>query len=153
MNHLICAATLAATLVACSKDSVAPKSVSVFYTNLSNHVDTREPGTAIITWLSPGTVGQHHTEATPGGAFTWYAPGFRTDTVGPNEVMCEHFEAPDDRITVEYKIAYPSGAMGTGYAGPAGSTVTWHLESSWGFTGDQVGPAGSDGFGEVVQGC
>ena len=152
-NHLMCAATLAATLVACSKDSLAPRQVSVLYSNLSNHINTGAPGTAVITWLTPGTVGQHHTDVTPGGAFTWYGPGFRTDIVLPNEVTCEHFEAPDDRIAVEYTISYPGGVTGTGWATSSGGAITWHSESSWGFAGDRVGPAGSDGFGGVVQGC
>lgn len=37
MNRLIYAATLAATLVACSKDALAPKQISVFYANPSTH--------------------------------------------------------------------------------------------------------------------
>ena len=147
-------ATLAVTLVACTKDALAPRQVSVLYTNQSTHINAHEPGTAIITWLTPGTARQQQTNATPGGAFTWYGPGFRTETLLPDQVTCAHFEAPDDRIAVQYRISYPGGVTGIGWASRSGVPITWHLESSWGFTGDGVGPAGSAGpFGEIVQGC
>lgn len=147
------AATLAATLVACSKTPLAPQQVTAFYTNQSSHFNTKAPGTAIITWLSPGTIRDQHTQTTPGGAFTWYGPGFRTDTVRPNQVVCEHFEAPDNQIAVEYTIVYPGG-VGIGYASRSGEPITWRADVSWGFTGDAVGPAGSsDGFSGIVQGC
>jgi hypothetical protein len=130
-----------------------PKQVSVLYSNLSTHINTGAPGTAIVTWLSPGTVGEQQHQGAPGGGGNWYGPGFRTDTVLPNQVTCEQFEAPDDRIAVEYRISYPGGVTGIGWASGSSETITWHLESSWGFAGDRVGPAGSDGFGEVLQGC
>jgi hypothetical protein len=150
---LLSAATLAAILVACSKDPLAPTRVSVFYANRSTHFQTGEPGTAIITWLSPGTVSEQRTETTPSGAFTWYGPGFRTDTVLPNQVTCQYFEAPGDQIAVQIRMSLPGGT-GVGYASRAGGAITWHSETSWGFTGDRVGPAGgSDGYGGVVQGC
>ena len=148
------AATLATTLVGCSKDSLAPKQIFVFYANQSTHINTGAPGTMIVTWLTPGTASVRHTNTTPGGAFTWYDPGFRTDTVLPNQVTCEHFVAPDDRIAVEYRISYPGGVTGIGWASRSGEAIAWHSESAWGFTGDHAGPAGSaDGFGGVVLGC
>jgi hypothetical protein len=148
------AATLAATLIACSMDALAPEQISVFYSNQSTHINTGAPGTMVVTWLTPGTARQQQTNATPNGAFTWYTPGFRTDTVLPNQVTCVRFEAPDDKIAVEYRITYPGGVTGIGWASRSGVPITWHLESSWGFTGDGVGVAGSAGpFGEIVQGC
>jgi len=154
LSHLIFAVTLATSVVACSKDSLAPKQISVFYANQSTHINTGAPGTMIVTWLTPGTARVQHTNATPGGAFTWYDPGFRTDTVLPNQMTCEHFLAPDDRIAVEFKTSYPGGVTGYGWASRSGEPITWHSESSWGSTGDGAGPAGSsDVFGEIVQGC
>ena len=151
--RILYGATLAATLAACSKDSLAPLQLSVFYTNLSTHFNNREPGTAIITWLSPETAVLQHTEVVPsGGVFGWWGPGFRTDTVLPNQVRCEHFEAPSDRLAVQYRLSFPGG-QGVGYGGRPDS-MFWHSESSWGFTGDAVGPAGSaSGFGGVIEGC
>ena len=147
-------ATLAATLVACSKDALAPKQISVFYSNQSTHINTGAPGTMIVTWLTPGTARQKQTNATPGGVFSWYSPGFRTDTVLPNQVRCEQFVAPDDQLAVEYRISYPGGVIGIGWASRSGDPITWHSESSWGSTGDGVGLAGSAGpFGEIIQGC
>ena len=154
MRFLPAAATLAVWLGACSKDPLAPKQISVFYSNQSTHIDGGAPGTMVVTWLTPGTARQQQLIATPGGVFTWYSPGFRTDTVLPNQVTCMHFEAPDDRLAVEYRIAYPGGVTGIGWASRSGDAITWHSESSWGSTGDGVGTAGSAGpFGEIVQGC
>jgi hypothetical protein len=145
---------LAATLVACSKDSLAPKQISILYSNQSTHIGAGAPGTMVVTWLTPGTARQQQMMATPGGVFTWYSPGFRTDSVLPNQVTCTHFEAPDDQIAVEYRISYPGGVTGIGWASRSGEAITWHSESSWGSTGDGVGTVGSAGpFGDTVQGC
>jgi hypothetical protein len=152
--RLLFVVAFAASLVACSKDSLAPTQISVFYSNLSTHINTGAPGTMIVTWLTPGTARLEHTDATPGGAFSWYGPGFRTDTVLPGQVTCEHFEAPDDQIAVELTSSLPGGVTWTHWASRSGEGVTWHSESSWGSTGDAAGPAGSsDSFGGVVQGC
>ena len=158
LEWLIGAALLAATVGACSKDPVAPLHISVLYANRSTHVNTGAPGIAVLTWLSPETVGARQHQGAPGGGNDWYGPGFRTDTVGPNEVKCVSFEAPSGQVAVQYRVTLP-GAILIGYPGTSSTIsspgqITWHSESSWGFTGDFVAPAGSlDSFGNVVEGC
>jgi hypothetical protein len=159
MNRVVCAVSLVATLVACSKDLVAPRQVSVLYANHTTHINPADgPGTAVITWLSPETVGEQQHQGAPGGGNDWYGPGFRTDTVGPNQEICVHFEAPGNQIAVEYRISLP-GATLIGYPGTASTSagpgvIAWHFDPSWGFNGERVRPAGSsDDYGGIVQGC
>jgi hypothetical protein len=158
-------ASLFTLLLACSKYSLAPREVTVFYSNRSSHFGTGdpptfEPGTAIVTWLSPRSSRLEHTDALPcalnsGCIYGWYGPGFRVDTIRPGQEFCEHFEAQGDQIAVEFQTSYPGGLKGIHYPGSSdGGGITWHSESSWGFSGDAMGPAGSsDGFGGVVAGC
>jgi hypothetical protein len=147
---------LTVSLIACSSSPVAPDpsglKMSVLYSNKSSNVcgyaspDTNctpEPGTAVITWLSPGTVSQVNPGNTRDGVLNLYGPGFRTDKVLPGESTCAHFTAPSDSVVEEMTETF-IGA--TGVQGP-GTPITWHSDSTWVFNGETLAPVG------VIAGC
>jgi len=146
-----------ALVVACSTIEGDPRNVSVLY---SNHYPNTPPGpaTAVITWLSPGTATgvesfMHPCPKSATCSFQWYKPGFRTDTVRPNEERCVHFMAPSEDVAVEVRWTWPDGAGGMKLAGDP--TPTWSTDSAWGFDGQDIEPAGTTANNPVriVQGC
>jgi hypothetical protein len=156
--EMFAVASLAASVGVCSRYALAPDlQVSVLYANKSSHVGTGQPGTAIITWLTPGTATQVQPLAVPcppngNCQFTWYRPGFRTDTVYPHESTCVHFTAPSDKVAAEFTETW-GGTSGVSVAG--NPNITWHTESAWGFDGTNVLPVGDSldlGRG-VMPGC
>ena len=137
-------ALLAAPLLTCSRFAAAPTvSFTVLYANDATTINGA-PGTATITWLTPGTATGGQSAVVPcasdGGCnFVWFPSGFRTDVVQPFEHKCVHFEAPDSRIAPEVKWSYPDGSGGAHFAG--NPDVTWHTETDWSFDGYNIGPA------------
>jgi hypothetical protein len=152
-----------------------PHNMSVLYSNQSSDLHTGwservggvlytheshgEPGTAVITWLSPGTVHpgqwglpvpgcllltvQHHGR----DACPFYGPGFRTDTVQPYQRTCVHFVAPSAQVAVEFRITRAPELGGGGSIKfvrtlPNGA-VAWSSDSSWGFDGNRLEPVGT----------
>lgn len=142
-------------LASCSA-SRDPLSVSVLYSNRST-----SPGTAIVTWLTPGTATTVEMKIFPCEKmaldcfYAWYGPGFRTDTVSPNTETCVHFVAPGGAIAVEARITW----TGVTEDFPAGHpTAAWSSDSAWGFDGLVLQPAGTMDTiftkpGTVIRGC
>ncbi len=79
---------------ACSGDPGDPgdPQISVFYANVRSHEGIEAPaGTAIVTWLSPGTVGEVDSTGWPsGGLVVGYLPGFLTviPSIPGNRAAC-----------------------------------------------------------------
>jgi hypothetical protein len=159
VGRMFAVASLAATVAVCSRYALAPDlQLSVLYANKSSHIGTGAPGTAIITWLTPETVTQSQRLVTPCPSnencqFTWYRPGFRTDTVRPYESTCVHFSLPSEKVAAEFTETWSDGVSGFSVAG--NPDITWHTQSAWGFDGNTVMPAGSAAeFGQgTIQGC
>ncbi len=147
---LLLVAALAA-MVSCSNVAGDPHRLSVLYSNRSS-----PSGTAVITWLTPATATTVEMVYPPcpsqvDCSYAWYGPGFRADTVYPNQQTCVHFVAPSAQVAVEARITW----QGSREDVPAGHpTATWSSASAWGFDGTAILPAGSsyDG-GKVMQGC
>lgn len=163
-----------------------PHNMSVLYSNQSSDVHTSwservggvlythetngEPGTAVITWLSPGTANTVDSRLIiPGcGGHWWpcafYRPGFRTDTVQPYQQTCVHFVAPSGQVAFEFSlsVATGGGVLAPPRTVPSGG-IAWSSDSSWGFDGKAIKPAGTvdssfDNVGKVwvrrvMQGC
>jgi hypothetical protein len=144
MRLALIATSFAVLLVACSKYALAPQPISVLYSNPTN-------ATFAITWLSPGSASQRFSLGySPGGTSSvFYGSGFRTDTVRPNQVTCEHFEMRGDQLAVEWSYRLPGNPQWQ-RVGMPDEALTWHSETSWGFDGHVVAPVGQGG---VVGGC
>lgn len=139
---------------ACSGDPSDPgdPQISVFYANVRSHEGNEAPGTAIVTWLSPGTVGEVDSTGWPsGGLVVGYLPGFHSDTVHPGEQSCVRFDAPSDSIAVEMTETFADGTTKIGTAGYP--NIVWSTATAWGFNGDQILPAGDGGYYGVSPGC
>lgn len=138
-TRVVVLTSLVAALSACPRGH----RISVLYANRTN-------GTAVITWLSPGTA-RPHWIPTPGHPIAMYEPGFRTDTVHPGEHKCKSFFAPSDSVAPEFTVTGPHGME---LSGP-GRPIKWRTESSWGFDGVSFSPAGDSlPFGRrVMRGC
>jgi hypothetical protein len=129
-----------------------PHNMSVLYSNQSSdHLTNGEPRTAVITWLSPGTV--HPGWEIPGqgcpppggrGCSAFYRPGFRRDIVQPYQRACVHFVAPSGQVAVEFAADLAGGGgMSAPPAWRPNGGIAWSSDSSWGFDGSEVKPAGT----------
>ena len=146
---------------ACSGvDSTDPKVVSVYYSNMGSIPGP--PGTVMITWLTPGSAMNPRESFLPCAltsgscAVTWYDAGFRTDTLVPYEQRCVHFVAPGSEVAGEFVALLPGGVTEQQFGGHP--YVSWSSDSSWGFDGRVLQPAGTFdstyGSGpQGVQGC
>jgi hypothetical protein len=159
IGRIFVVASLVATVAVCARSALATDlQLSVLYSNESSHIGTGQPSTAVIAWLTPETVTESQRLETPCPSnancqFTWYRPGFRTDTVYPNERTCVHFTVPSDRVAAEFTETWSGGISGFSVAG--NPDITWHTESTWGVDGNSVLPAGTAAeFGQgTIQGC
>jgi hypothetical protein len=141
---------LTATLAACSSSPVGPLQISVLYLNVRSHVGNEQPGTAVITWVSPRTA-TVDSSAGPYGISPWYE-GFRTDTVYPGEDACVRFTAPTAEVAVQLADSFPDGAQEVSRPGYP-TVAVWSAATAWAFTGDQILPAGDSTFWGVIPGC
>lgn len=136
-----------------SSNFIVPgRNMSVLY---SNENGSSGPGTATIVWLTPATAIELDTIPFPTGGtntYLWFLPGFRTDTVYAYQRMCVRFVAPTDSVGTEYVIAWPPGGpwMEMGRF----TTSPWSSDSTWGFDGTFLLPAGTSyNSGAIMQGC
>jgi hypothetical protein len=98
IGRMVAVASLAATVAVCARSAAAPDlQLSVLYSNKSSHVGTGQPGTAIITWLTPETATQPELLPTP-----CPSSGNCQFTVYPSEHACVHFTVPSGRFAAEF---------------------------------------------------